>query len=359
MRQIQSRRGLSAFLFVIAAGCGGKTGLKNHPGGPGGHDAEASGGSATLPQASAFGGASTIGRAGGSTFLSGGAAGSTSANAASSTCVPFNVDLPSWPRCQSDDDCPISSYCNVSRGVTSRCLCVNGQSQCTEYFGIYCTPYLTNCTRANNAFTDRLKGESCTVILRMDTNRDQLVGYATVCGALKPTTASAAWDELRPMASINWLGAVLVESPPQTGIIAYTTTFASGDSLGQYVAYLSAHTGQLLLITRTAIPPEPGRTFTPPDAGVPSYYNPGTWAPAADLGTTCAPGELQGAFDDISTYAIGDLIMPDHMAIYEVQKTDIYRALRQAQLPSLHQGVALSHVVGSEYLVFITGHRGP
>jgi hypothetical protein len=342
MRRIPSRP--FAFLFLLAAGCDGRSGLKGHPDGSVGGE---------------------LGGEGGSTVLSGGAGGTggTSARAASSTCVASNVDLPSWPRCQSDEDCPTSSYCNVSRSVTSRCLCVNGQSQCSEYFGTYCTPYLNNCTRASNAFTDQLKGESCTVILRLDTDRDQVVGYATVCGSLKPTTASAAFDELRPMASINWHEAVLVESPPQTGIIAYTTQFTIGDSLGQhvgqYVAYLSAHTGQLLLITRTAIPPAPGKTLTPPDAGVPSYYSLGTWSPAADLGTTCAPGELQNAFSDLATYAIGDLIMPDNMAIYEVQKTDIYRALRQAQLPTLHQGVALSHVVGTEYLVFITGHRAP
>lgn len=340
--------------FLLAAGCGGKSGLKNQTGGAGVPDSEPAGGSATLPDASAAGGASAT------TVISGGAgAGGTSASAGSSPCVASNVDLPSWPRCKSDDDCPTSSYCDVSHSVSSMCLCVNGQSQCTEYFGTYCTPYSNNCTRASSAFTDKLKGESCTVIIRLDTNRDQVVGYATVCGPLKPTTASAALDVLRPMASINWLSAVLVESPEQTGIIAYTTTYAVGDSLGQYVAYLSAHTGRLLLITRTAVPPAPGRTFTPPDAGVPSSYSPSTWSPAADLGTTCAPGELNNAFSDLATYAIGDLIMPDRLALYEVQKTDIYRALRQSQLPTLHQGVALSHVVGTEYLVFITGHRAP
>jgi len=314
-----------------ALGMGGTDGL----GGANSGGASNVGGGTSSLSGTSTGGALGMG---GTDGLGGANSGGASNVGGSTSCVPYNADL--QPLCADDKDCPATSYCDQSHFITGVCTCdSNGQSQCGESFGYHCQTYSTSCTRAAAAFTNQLKGESCTVIVRASADGAQMNGYATVCGALNPTAAPEALNQLLTMSSINWSGATLLSSTTNTGIIGYTTS----TSQYSYAAYISANTGQTLLITRTAL-----------DSSATSSFSIGTWGPSSDLGTACSSGE-QSQFQQINQHGIGNVDSINNNSVTNpLLKTDLLRALRQAAMPSLSLGVSLASVAGPELLLFVT-----
>ena len=263
----------------------------------------------------------------------------------SSTCVPSprSADDPRDKRpCADDGDCPTDKFCNQDVGISGVCDCVDGRQQCYEYFTYFCDAYATSCRHASASFTSQLTGDSCTVMVRTDTDGSQIKGYASLCGPLKPMTAEQALIELRTMSSIYWGRATLVDDGAQTGIIAYATS----DQYFAYAAYFSANTGQMLLLLRKAI-----------DPSMTTSLSQDTWGPAADLGTSCAFGEQVSTFGTgggISSFMIGSAQDFTWPALHLVFGTDIYRSLRQAVQPSLKQGVASIAAPTPELYFFIT-----
>lgn len=219
---------------------------------------------------------------------------------------------------------------------------MDGQRRCYDYFNYFCDEYSTACKPASTTFTSALKGESCTVMIRTDIDGEQIKGYASVCGPLKPTTPEMAFTQLRSMSSIFWADGVLVSDGAKTGIIAYTTS----DTSYSYAAYISASTGQMLLLVRKAL-----------TTNLKSSLNVTTWGAAGDLGTSCGRGEMELAFSAGRTSpTVGDiwpLPSPTH-ASFLLLATDVYRSLRQAVKPSLRPGVASIAAPDPEFVFFIT-----
>lgn len=352
-----SKVGLALFMILVAASCssnGMSTGSSRGScvSGPCIAEEMGSGGSLSLGDPS---GAGDVPGAGGTTGAvpsapnagAWGAAGFPNSGGGSpapgsSTCVPSSPssdDPRNKKSCVDDGDCPSNKFCDQSHGISGWCDCVDGQKRCSEYFNYFCDDYATSCRPASASFTSRLKGESCTVVIRTDANGNQIKGHDLLCGPLKPTTPAQAFEQLRPMSSVYWGEATLVDDGAKTGIIAYTTS----DTLYSYTAFISANTGQMLLLGYQAL-----------DARATSRLSGNPWGAADDLGTSCASGEQVSTFGSISSIMIGNPSTFSWEAQRLISGTDIYRSLRQAVKPSLKQGVAAVATPTPELVFFVT-----
>lgn len=216
---------------------------------------------------------------------------------------------------------------------------MDGQRRCYDYFNYFCDEYATTCKPASATFTSTLKGESCTVMIRTDIDGKQIKGYATVCGPIKPTTPEMAFNQLRSMSSIFWADGVLVSDGAKTGIIAYTTS----DTSYSYAAYISASTGQMLLLVRKAL-----------TTSLKSSLSVTTWGAADDLGTSCGRGEMMLAFSSGNMPMVGEPTPYASYASYLLLTIDVYRSLRQAVKPSLRPAVASIAAPDPEFVFFVT-----
>jgi hypothetical protein len=183
--------------------------------------------------------------------------------------------------------------------------------------------------------TNQLTADACTVVVRIDAAGTTINGYIINCAPHASTTESDAQNQLLMMSSINWSGATSI-ADAVTGLYAFAVSDASND----YVAYFNRSSGELLLITQT------------PSAGdvQGQFRMVGTWGPASDLGTTCAPGGNSVP----TTVAIGGSTVNSSSAVHLLLSTDIVPALRKMGLQVSELAATTITVAGPETLLFLS-----
>ena len=114
----------------------------------------------------------------------------------------------------------------------------------------------------------------CVAVLAVDGSSGAVSHFIMDCGDAKVTTASQALAPLLPISSVNWSGAVAIGAVGASQLYA----FQVNSGAQRHTAYVSAHTGHLLLIVDR------------PESGAPaSVWSSFTSRSAGELGMSCNP----------------------------------------------------------------------
>jgi hypothetical protein len=196
-----------------------------------------------------------------------------------------------------------------------------------------CTPYSTDCTRASSALTGQLTGE-CAILVRVSADGATLKSYTVESGTRKPTTQTEALNQLLVMESINWSAATTIASGPR--IYAFSVT----NGATQYTAYVSALSGDVMLMTAVPVAGGQGR-----------FMGRATWAPGSDLGTSCASGkDIPWGADSVGP---SDRTINLGQVASAVKQSGVFEALAPRGCALQGWGVTSINVNGTEALIFV------
>jgi hypothetical protein len=233
----------------------------------------------------------------------------------------------------SDPTCAGNEYCDYKSCAGDSYECMDGHWVEHALCRNRCTSYSTDCTRASSVLTRQLTGE-CAILVRVSADGAVLKSYTVESGTRKATTQEQALNQLLAMESINWSAATTIASGPR--IYAFSVT----NGATQYTAYVSALSGDVMLMTAVPVVGGQGR-----------FMGRATWAPGSDLGTSCASGkDVPWGADSVGP---SDRTIKLGQVVSAVEQSGVFEALAPRGCTLHGWGLTSINVEGTEALIFV------